>query len=71
MNQVCSYTKLDYDVQMSLMKALKSIQTSGVEPETGFAVGLGRKTLTELCKEAYIVPSTPDLTLTSTTSYAF
>lgn len=31
----------------------KHSQTTGVEPETGFAVGSSRKTLAEQCKEAY------------------
>lgn len=43
----------------------KHSQSSGVKPETDFAVGLGREALAELCKDTYTVPATPHLALTS------
>lgn len=49
----------------------KHSQTTEVEPETDFAVGLGREALAELCKETDTVPATPHLALTSRVSYAF
>lgn len=51
--------------------AKKHSQTSEVQPETDFAVGLGREALAELRKETDTVPATPHLALTSRVSYAF
>lgn len=49
----------------------KHLWTSEVEPETDFAVGLGREALAELRKEPYTVSATPHLALAKRVNYVF
>lgn len=69
MNPVSSPTKLDYNVQMSLIKALESIhRLMEFSPKLALQWAWA-EALAVLCRTTYTVPATPHLALTSAVNY--